>query len=92
MKHSSWIIGRFDALRTRVLSIRVIPFWAPAFIPDAPAPFDVIPPVSGKVAKPPCLSWEASFKEMAAEHEDWSDLDSAMCDGLEELEEELMTT
>jgi len=28
------------------------------------------------------LSWEETFKEMAREHEDWSDLDVTLTDGL----------
>ncbi|HVS26969.1 MAG TPA: AbrB/MazE/SpoVT family DNA-binding domain-containing protein [Burkholderiales bacterium] len=28
------------------------------------------------------LSWEETFKEMAHEHEDWSDLDVTLTDGL----------
>ena len=40
------------------------------------------------VKGPTCLSWEASFREMATEHEDWNDLDPAMCDGFAALEEE----
>jgi antitoxin MazE len=29
------------------------------------------------------LSWDETFKEMASEREDWSDLDAAVADGLE---------
>ena len=43
------------------------------------------------VAGPTCLQWEASFEEMAAEQEDWSDLDVALCDGLETLDAVEMT-
>ena len=32
--------------------------------------------------------WEASFKEMAAENEDWSDMEPAMGDGFAALEGE----
>jgi len=28
------------------------------------------------------LSWEATYKEMASAHEDWSDMDSALHDGI----------
>ena len=31
------------------------------------------------------LSWEETFKDMAREKEDWSDLDAAAGDGLEDL-------
>jgi len=66
------------------------------FPPDVPAPPSPVPgkPVETKVVGPTCPSphsWEASFKEMAAENEDWSDFDSATCDGLNALlEEEMM--
>ncbi len=30
------------------------------------------------------LSWEETAKEMAAEHEDWSDMEAAMGDGLDD--------
>lgn len=29
------------------------------------------------------LSWKETFREMAAENEDWSDLDAAIADGLD---------
>ena len=67
--------------------------WAPA-TPAALASLDPPSPVPDKPVKvvkgPTCLSWEASFREMATEHEDWSDLDPAMCDGFAALEEEEM--
>lgn len=60
------------------------------------APFHVTPHhnrVGGVIATgSTCLSWEASFKSMAAEHEDWGDLDPVACDGLSVLEEEEMVT
>ncbi len=31
------------------------------------------------------LSWEATYKEMAAEAEDWSEWDCSVADGLEEI-------
>ena len=31
-----------------------------------------------------CLTWEDTFKEMAKEREDWSDLDATMADGLDQ--------
>ena len=30
------------------------------------------------------LSWEDTFKQMAKEREDWSDLDATMADGLDQ--------
>ena len=46
----------------------------------------LIADASVMAAGPTCLQWEASFEEMAAEQEDWSDLDVALCDGLETLD------
>jgi len=54
--------------------------------PLSPVPGTPVKTVKGST----CLSWEASFKEMAAENEDWSDFDLATCDGLAALAEEEM--
>jgi len=34
-------------------------------------------------AKDRCLTWEETYREMAREKEDWSDLDATMADGIE---------
>jgi len=93
MKDSSLITSCFSALNTTMLSVGTafaLSLWAPA-TPAALASLDPHPLGLDKPVKVvqglTCLSWEVSFREMAAENEDWSDFDVAMCDGFAALEE-----
>ncbi len=36
-----------------------------------------------KASGTPCLSWAETYREMAQEREDWSDLDTCLADGLD---------
>ncbi|CZB18640.1 hypothetical protein [Candidatus Synechococcus spongiarum] len=99
MKDSSLTTGCFSALNTTMLSVGAA-FALSLGAPAALAGLDTsrslpLDDTLVKTAKgPTCLSWEDSFKEMAIEFEDWSDLDAATCDGFAGLvaEEEILET